>query len=244
MPSDLLFLMLGGFLAALAAGLAGFAFALVASAVWYHLLPPQEAAPLVVAGGLAIQMLTLVPLRRIIAWRMLVPFLIGGALGVPLGTLVLLWVDARLLTLGVGLLMILYGGWMLLRMALQRAPLAVTTGGRRADAAVGLLGGVLGGIGGFSGVLPTLWCDLRGWPKDTARGVYQPYIVAMHACSAASLAAAGFFSTGTMRLLLPLAPALLLGTALGLWLYKAATAERFRLVLLVLVMVSGLSLVW
>ena len=42
---------------------------------------------------------------------------------------------------------------------------------RWGDGAVGLVGGVLGGIGGFAGSVPTLWCTLRGFNKDTQRAV-------------------------------------------------------------------------
>jgi hypothetical protein len=35
----------------------------------------------------------------------------------------------------------------------------------RADAAVGFIAGIMGGLGGYSGVLPAIWTQLRGWPK-------------------------------------------------------------------------------
>jgi hypothetical protein len=54
----------------------------------------------------------------------------------------------------------------------------VTAGGRIADAAVGLLGGVLGGATGLAGILTILWCNLRGWPRDEQRMVFQPAIAA------------------------------------------------------------------
>jgi len=31
--------------------------------------------------------------------------------------------------------------------------------------------GVLGGITGLAGILVTIWCGLRGWPKDVQHGV-------------------------------------------------------------------------
>ncbi len=44
-----------------------------------------------------------------------------------------------------------------------------------ANGAAGWLGGIFGGIGGFAGALPQLWCTLRGWDKDTQRGVMQVF---------------------------------------------------------------------
>lgn len=243
MPPELPWLLAGGFFAALASGMAGFAFALIASGVWYHLLPPAEAATLAITGSLLLQYGTVFTLRGIVQWRLLAPFLLGGALGVPFGTWVLAAADARALSAAVGLLLVAYSAWMLARLALRLAPPALAAGGRPADAAVGFASGVLGGLGGFSGALPTIWCDLRGWRKDQARGVYQPFIVAMQTLATVGLAVAGFFSGRTGELLLWLLPVLLLGGWLGVNLYRAATAERFRLALLVLLLLSGVSLV-
>ena len=54
-----------------------------------------------------------------------------------------------------------------------RKPMAFRFGGRPADAAVGFAGGILGGLAGLSGPLPTLWASVRGWTKDQRRGVFQ-----------------------------------------------------------------------
>src|SRR4029079_10965426 len=52
-------------------------------------------------------------------------------------------------------------------------PMAFRFGGRAADAAIGFAGGILGGLAGLSGPLPTLWASIRGWTKDQRRGVFQ-----------------------------------------------------------------------
>jgi uncharacterized membrane protein YfcA len=186
---------------------------------------------------------TLLSLRGAVQWRMVTPFLLGGVLGVPLGTWALIRVDPGALGFAVGLLLIAYGSWMLMRVALRMAPPAVSFGGRTADGVVGFAGGILGGVGGFSGALPSIWCDLRGWRKDIARGVYQPFILLMQTLGAIGAAMAGLFSGRSGMLLLWLLPVLALGGFLGVKMYSATTAERFRLVLLVLLLVSGISLV-
>src|SRR5918996_234736 len=48
-------------------------------------------------------------------------------------------------------------------------------GGRWADAAVGVLGGIMAPISGFSGLAPALWCTLRGYTKDAHRAVLQNF---------------------------------------------------------------------
>src|SRR5213595_1728714 len=52
-------------------------------------------------------------------------------------------------------------------------PMAFSFGGKPADAAVGFAGGILGGLAGLSGPLPTLWASVRGWTRDQRRGMFQ-----------------------------------------------------------------------
>src|SRR5258707_15879213 len=81
------------FAAALIAGLAGFAFGLVASAVWLHILTPLQTTTLIVVFGLVVQGYAVWQLRHALRWRRLWPFLLGGVIGVPAGVDGLLWAD-------------------------------------------------------------------------------------------------------------------------------------------------------
>ena len=75
---DLGLFAVGTFAAAFVTGLAGFAFGIVAAAVWLHFLAPTQAAALIVAFGLIVQGVSVWKLRHAIKWSRLVPFLIGG----------------------------------------------------------------------------------------------------------------------------------------------------------------------
>ena len=72
--------------------------------------------------------------------------LVGGALGVPVGTVLLAHVSVGTFKLTVGALLVVYCGFMLL----GRWRPHITWEGRVADGAVGLSGGVLGGLAGLS----------------------------------------------------------------------------------------------
>jgi len=82
---DLTLFALGTFAAAFVTGLAGFAFGIVAAAGWLHFLPPAQAAALIVAFGLIVQGVSVWKLRRAIRWSRLMPFQVGGIIGVPIG---------------------------------------------------------------------------------------------------------------------------------------------------------------
>src|SRR3989442_14011287 len=82
---ELAIFLLATFAAALVAGLAGFAFGLVAAAAWLHILTPLQTASLIIAFGLIVQGVAVWKLRRALQWSRLWPFLIGGGIGGPIG---------------------------------------------------------------------------------------------------------------------------------------------------------------
>ena len=139
---------------------------------------------------------------------------------------------------GIGALLVLFSLYSLLRPAMR----PITAGGRGADAGVGLLNGALAGLTGLSGVLVTIWCGLRGWPKDQQRAVFQPVAVGIFAITAVWFGASGAL-TGEIAWLFVLGlPALFAGTWAGMRLYGRLDEAGFRKVVLVLLLVSGVAL--
>ena len=182
---DLTIFLAATFASALVAGLSGFAFGLIAASLWLYILSPQQTATLIIAFGLIVQGYSVWKLRRAIDWSKLWPFIIGAAIGVPIGVAILTWANPAHVRSGVGLFLILYSLYALFRPTLK----PITAGGALADAGVGLLNGILAGITGLAGILVTIWCGLRGWPKDQQRAVFQPVAVAIFAMSALWLGA-------------------------------------------------------
>ncbi len=225
--------------AAVVAGMAGFAFGLVAAAVWLHVLTPLQTTSLIVAFGLIVQGYAVWKLRRALSLSRLLPFLLGGAIGIPVGVELLRWVPAAHLRVAIGVLLILFSVYSLARPQLRR----ITAGGRIADGGIGFLSGVLGGTTGFGGILPTIWCGVRGWPKDQQRAVFQPTGVAIFLGTALALGGSGTVTADTVRLFLMGLPALLLGSWVGLRLYGRLDEEGFRKVVLSLLLISGIALV-
>jgi len=237
---NLAIFLLATFAAALVAGLAGFAFGLVAAAAWLHVLTPLQTASLIIAFGLIVQGVAVWKLRHALRWNRLWPFLAGGMLGVPLGVAVLAWANPDYMRAGVGALLILYGVHGLARPTMK----PVLAGGLPADAGVGLLNGILGGATGLAGIIVTIWCGLRGWPKDVQRTVFQPTGVAIFAMSAVALGFNGAVDARTIHLFLIGLPILLAGTWLGLKLYGRVDEAQFRRLVLALLLVSGVALIF
>ncbi|MDA1089317.1 MAG: sulfite exporter TauE/SafE family protein [Proteobacteria bacterium] len=238
MPFEFLLIPGGAFLAALAVGAAGFGDGLIVAAVWLHVLSPVEIVPLVVASGIVIHLIPLVRLHQALDFSKLWPFLIAGTLGVPVGNWLLQVVDPQVFRTGVGVFLVVYGGCFLVR----PHPGRITGGGRPMDAAIGAIGGILGGLAGLSGIVPGVWANLRGWPKEQQRGVFQPFILAMHAMSLAWLTFGGMVDARTGINFLWCLPAIVAGSGLGLWLYGRLDERRFHRIVLGMLLVLGVTL--
>jgi uncharacterized protein len=238
-PLELPIFLLATFAGALVAGLSGFAFGLVAASIWLYVLSPLQTATLIIAFGLIVQGFAVWKLRRALDWKKLWPFVAGAALGVPVGVTILTWANPAHARMGVGAFLVLYSLYALFRPAIN----PVKAGGAAVDAGVGFLNGVLGGITGLAGILVTIWCGLRGWPKDVQRTVFQPVAVATFLMSALWIGARGAITADTIKLFLIGLPALLAGTWLGLKLFGRLDEAMFRKVVLVLLLASGVVLI-
>ncbi len=236
---ELTLFLLATFAGALVAGLTGFAFGLVVSAIWLYILTPLQTATLIIAFGLLVQGYSVWKLRGTLDWRRLWPFMAGAALGVPVGVGVLTWTNPAHVRMGVGAFLVLYSLYALLRPAIP----AVKAGGAAADAGVGFLNGVLGGITGLAGILVIIWCGLRGWSKDAQRAVFQPVAVAIFVMSALWIGARGAITPDVIKLFLIGLPALFAGTWLGMKLFGRLDEATFRKIVLGLLLVSGALLI-
>jgi len=231
-------LWLGAFAGGFASGAAGFAFGIVASAFWLHALDPLHATMLIVSGGMLIQFGTIVPMRRDIDVKRLAPFAIAGLAGIPIGVWLLVRIDSHALKIALGIFLAVYGVYALATPRLPR----IAGGGRIADGAIGFFGGVLGGIGGYSGVLPAIWCQLRGWSKEVSRAVYQPFIIMAHIVTLALIGVVALDRSGVVLFLVAL-PALMFGAFIGWRAYGRLDETRFRQMFAAFLVVSGLILV-
>jgi uncharacterized membrane protein YfcA len=232
------FIWLGTLLGGIAAGGTGFAFGLVASAIWLHRIDPLQSGMLIAGCGLLLHLTTIWQQRQHVEPARVWPFVVGGLVSVPIGVHFLAYTDAVMLKILLAVFLIVFGIYALLAPKLR----TITGGGRPADVSIGFLGGILGGLGGYSGVLPTIWTQLRGWPKEMARAVYQPYVIVMQAVTLAGILWVAF-DRADLRLLIVTLPPLFLGTWIGWKLYGKLDDRRFRQAIAVLLIASGVTLI-
>jgi uncharacterized membrane protein YfcA len=236
---ELSIFLIGSLAAAFITGLAGFAFGLIAAAIWLYALTPEQTTSLIVAYGLLVQGYAVWKLRHTLNATRLVPLVVGSAVGVPIGILLLRWVPPGWLRMAIGALLILFSLYNLARPKLPE----VKGGGRAADAGVGFLNGVVGGSTGLAGVLIVIWANMRGWTRDEQRAAFQPTGVATFLITLIALGGSGIITADTLKLFALGLPALAVGTWSGWKMYGKLDETSFRKGVLVLLLISGVALV-
>ena len=225
----------GGFVS----GLAGFGTAQMALGIWLYVLPPSTAVPLVLICSVVAQTTTLPSMWKSFDLTLVWPFLIGGLLGVPLGTLLVAHADPDVFKLTVGILLLVFPTALYFS-----APMAFEFGGRIADGIVGFIGGILGGLAGLSGPPPILWASIRGWGKDERRGIFQTFNWTVLFVALCLQAASGLVAREVIWLAVLAFPATVLGSWIGARLYHALNDRNFRDIVLGMLFLSGAILVW
>jgi uncharacterized membrane protein YfcA len=228
---------IGAAIAGFVQGLSGFGFGLTAMALWAWVLEPRLAAALSVFGALVGQLLAAFTVRRGWDFKALLPFLAGGLAGLPLGLYLLPRLDVPVFKAVLGAMLLVVCPLMFFAARLPRVD-----GGRTGDALAGAAGGVMGGLGGFTGVVPTLWCTVRGFDKDRQRAIIQNFNLAMQVVTFASYLATGILEPRMLPMLAVVAPAVLVPVLIGTRLYLGISELTFRKVVLGLLTASGVAL--
>jgi uncharacterized membrane protein YfcA len=236
---DIAIFVVGTLTAAFVTALAGFAFGMIASAVWVYALAPTQVPILIACYALLVQGYAVWKLRHLLDAHRLMPFIVGSAIGLPIGILALRWASASQFRAAVGALLILFSLYNLLRPKLPDTKQA----GRGADAVVGVINGVIGGSTGLAGVAALIWSSMRGWTRDEQRAVFQPTAVATFVMILFAFGGTGGITGDTVRLFLIGLPVLALGTWLGWALYGKLDENAFRRIVLILLLMSGVTLV-
>jgi uncharacterized protein len=235
MTSELWILGFGAAVAGLVQGISGFAFAMVAMSIWVWGLDPLIAAPMAVFGGWFGQVISAIRVRRGWYVSILWPFVLGSAVGIPIGTQLLGLLDPNRFKLVLGSLLVICCSAML---ATARLP-KIHHGGKTADAAVGLLGGVMAPLSGFSGLAPALWATLRGYNKDAHRAVLQNFNLIVLSATLAVNVVYGRVRSDHWPQMAVVAGSLILPAIWGSKIYVGMSAAAFKNVVLWILVFAG-----
>jgi uncharacterized membrane protein YfcA len=223
--------------AAFLQSLSGFGFAIVLMPLLTLMLGLQTAAPLVSLTALTVYVINVTRFRRSIRTGELLRLGLASALGVPIGIWVLSSVEGALVKQGLGLLMILFAAYSLVRPTTSWLP------SPRWVYPAGFVAGCLGGAYNTPGPPAIVYGTLRQWPRDEFRAVMQSLFLVNGLLVVTSHLVAGHLTDPVLAYYLYTVPGLAVGILLASRIDSRVDRNRFRTLVTVMILLLGLSLV-
>ena len=225
------------FLAALIQSISGFGFAVIIMPLITLVLGLQVAAPMVALTALTVYVINLVRYRQAINVGEVLRLGAMSALGVPIGIWALGNVSETLVKQVMGLVLIAYAIYALVRPATSWMP------SRSWVFPAGFLAGCMGGAYNTPGPPVIIYGSLRQWPKDEFRAVLQALFLVNAVLVVSSHVVARHVTAEVLTFYLYALPALGLGILVGSRVDSKVDRERVRILVTALILILGLSLV-
>lgn len=237
MEFDPTLLIVGGLAVLLAGflrGLTGFGFALVAVPIVSTLVEPQIVVPMILIHGVVTSIPLLIHARREMQPLRIWPLMLGAIIGAPIGSYLLVALDADTLRLLIGIVAL---GFALLLLAGFSRPVKQE---RLAFLPVGFLSGVLNGSSSLAGPPVILFFANQRIPPMIFRANILLLFFSTNLATIVAFIVGQVFSVDSFLLAFAFGPSLLIGTYLGARYSHSVNARVFRRVALAVVMASGL----
>ena len=226
------------FLASTLRAAVGFGDALVAMPLLTMAIGLQLAAPVVAIVALVTSAAILLRTWRHVSLAEAWPLIAGGAVGLPIGLVLLSRAPESAMKIVLGVLIAAFGAARPLLPALE-----LRRGGLAPAGVAGFVGGILGGAYNMNGPPVVVYGALRRWPVDRFRATLQSYFLPSSAMIAAGHALAGLWSRDVLVYSAIAMPAMLAGIAFGRRLSRRLRPDRFELTISLLLIVLGTTLV-
>lgn len=234
LPTILIFLIF--FFAAFSQSLTGFGDALITMALLPGLIGIQTSAPLVAIFALTIELVVLGRYWRSLDLRAILPVIAASVIGVPIGIWALQTVDETLVLSALGWLIAIYAIYSLLNLKLPEMHQPAWA------YLFGLFAGLLGGAYNTSGPPLVIYGNARRWPPQKFKSNLQSFFVLNSTMVFAGHALSGNISSEVWRLYLWAIPAIVLGFLAGNKIDRYLDPDRFRKVVLWLLVFLGVRL--
>jgi uncharacterized membrane protein YfcA len=214
----------------------GFGFALVMAPLLAVLWEPKAAVPATLLLALSSNVLVLSHLRGNVTRYRLPGLYLGLVMGIPLGVLFLEQVNADVLQVTVGV--VVFSATILLYFAPEidtgRDSLPMRVG-------AGMIGGVLSSATSMGGPPVVLYLLGREDKIDSYRATLLAYFLLAGALALAGLIVVGRVDLDVLTVAAASFPAVILGSRAGLWLRSHLDPERFRRVVVGVLIATSIS---
>jgi uncharacterized membrane protein YfcA len=220
--------------------LLGFGGALISIPLLAFLFNLKIAVPMEAIFEVILSLLLIRSEYKKINWKMLIPVVIGAAIGTLLGTFFLKSLDTELLRKILGAVIILFSLNLIRKQIQETQPVSNIVG-----VIAGLVGGTLGGIFGTSGPPFVLFMANKIKDKAILRATLIGLFTIDFSWRIVVFMATGLFTSEVLKYTLYLTPALILGTIAGsLTFFKVSISEkRYKQLVAGLLIIAGILLI-
>ncbi len=226
------------FLAAFTQSFSGFGVALIAMALLPNLIGMQTSIALVALVGFAVNFGVLLRYWRALQFKTMLPLIFASWLSVPLGIFLLRRLDEKIALMLLG---IIIAGYALYALIGFKMP---TLNGRGWAYGAGFLGGLFGGAYNTPGPPVILYASCQDWERDVFKGNLQAFFIQNSIIVVFGHWVSGSFTSDVWSLFWRTLPLLLLGIFTGLSMDRWVNPVHFRKLVLVLLVITGLRLVF
>ncbi len=218
--------------------IAGFGFGMVAVPMLLLVLPAPVAVVVVKVAGTGTAWIVLVSIWRQIRWPTIVRILPAAMVGLVVGGYILTNVTPAVIQLVVGLLVLTSALTLVVR------PMLIESDTIWSTSLVGFLTGVMGNATGLLAPAVVVYFTGRQFPKDVFRATTLALFLVIEAIGLPTLALQGAVALEDVRFALVLIPPAVAGRMTGLRLVRYVSPDRFRtLVIGLLVVMATTSIV-
>ena len=207
--------------ASLTKSTAGFGFALVGTPFLLLFWEPRLVIPIIVPLATLIDWMIVFQNRRRLEWQRILPMILAGAVGIPLGTVILLAVPQRALKLGIAGVVLAFALLLLVgyTLTIRRE--------RLAGGIAGFFSGLFLTSTSISGPPVTLFMINQRWARDIFRTSQGLFHLMTDILGTASLLIAGLVTGKTLLVDLALLPVVLVGYRLAILILPHIQQELF-----------------
>ncbi|BCS87264.1 sulfite exporter TauE/SafE family protein [Pseudodesulfovibrio sediminis] len=225
-------------LAAFIQGLTGFGFGLIALPLLGFFIDIKTNVPLIVLLAVFISMTLSWQLRSHIHAKTIGILMAATIPGIVLGVYVLKLLSASTLSIGLGVIMVLFTIYQLLLKPKTREL------GHTVACIAGFSSGVLGGSIGAGGPPVIIYSTIQPWSKDRSKATLAAYFTISAWAIVATHAYTGLITKTVLYHFMTTFPALIGGTLLGTFAYTRISDHGYRNIALILVLILGGILIY
>lgn len=222
------------FLAGLIQGVTGFGAGLVAIPLLLLIIDVKIAVPLVMLNNVLMTSYLSFTFRSVMDWKKIYPLLVGTIPGIIIGSKCLAVIDAHLVRIFLGILLISYS---LYNLFAQPRPLAMP---KYIGYIAGLLTGFITGIVSAGGPPVIIYTTLTNWSKDQIKATLAGFFICNSTFTVMVNALSGMTTRLTLQYCVVTMPLIVLGAYLGSHLTDKINRRTYLKIIYTFLIIMGL----